>query len=64
MNCRMLLALVSRMVSMTSFPLPFRTAITIASLCTSMPIYLMSRLISVASLGERSFVPTLIFPLR
>ena len=57
----MLLALVSRMVSMTSLPLPSRTAITIASLCTSMPIYLMSRLISVASLGERSFVPTLIF---
>ena len=38
---------------MTTFPLPFRTAITIASWCTSMPIYLMSRLISVASLGGR-----------
>ncbi len=48
----MLLAWVSTMVSMTSFPLPFRTAITIASLCTSMPIYLISRLIFVASLGE------------
>src|ERR1039458_5681223 len=61
-NCRMLPALVSKMVSMTSFPLPFRTAITIASLCTSMPIYLMSRLIAVAYLGERFFVLTLIFP--
>src|ERR1035437_7501821 len=30
------------MLSMTSFPLPFRTAITIASLCTSIPIYLTS----------------------
>jgi hypothetical protein len=34
----MLPALVSRMVSMTSFPLSFGTAITIASWCTSMPI--------------------------
>jgi len=47
---------------MTSFPLPFRTAITIAYSCTSMPIHLMSRLIAVACLGERSFVLTLIFP--
>jgi hypothetical protein len=38
----MLLALVSTMVSMTSFPVPFCTAITIASLCTSIPIYLTS----------------------
>jgi hypothetical protein len=28
--------------SITSFPSPFITAIAIASLCTSMPIYLMS----------------------
>src|SRR6267378_3878457 len=63
-NCRMLLALVSTIDSITSFPLPLRTAITVASLCTSMPIYLMSRLISVASLGERSFASTGIFPSR
>jgi len=44
-NCRMLLALVSTIDSITTWPLVFRTAITIASLCTSMPIYLMSRLI-------------------
>src|SRR5215468_1444561 len=49
-NCRMLLALVSTMDSITSLPLPFKTAITIASLCTSMPIYLMSRLIRVCLL--------------
>src|SRR6266404_2659512 len=61
-NCRMLLALVSTIDSITSFPLPFRTAITIASLCTSMPIYLMSRLISVASLGGRSLASTESFP--
>src|SRR5439155_627589 len=43
--------------------LPFRTAITIASLCTSMPIYWMSRLISVASFGGKGHSsPTLIFP--
>src|SRR5438046_7608528 len=41
-NCRMLLALVSTIDSITTWPLVFRTAITIASLCTSMPIYLMS----------------------
>src|ERR1700693_5713156 len=63
-NCRILLALVSTMDSITNLPLPFRTAMTIASLCTSMPIYLMSRLIAVASLGERSFVSTSIFPSR
>src|ERR1700730_17807776 len=61
-NCRMLLPLVSRMVSMTSFPLPFRTAITIASLCTSIPIYMMSRLIAVASSGGRHSCPRLSFP--
>ena len=38
----MLLALVSITDSITSFPLSFRTAITIASLCTSIPIYLTS----------------------
>src|SRR5450755_3150943 len=37
-NCRMLLALVSITDSITSFPLSFRTAITMASLCTSIPI--------------------------
>src|ERR1700746_2579464 len=52
-NCRRLLALVSTMDdSITSFPLPFRTAITIASLCTSMPIYLMSRLIQLPPWGK------------
>src|SRR5438132_5531194 len=47
----MLLALVSTMDSITSLPLPLRTAITIASLCTSMPIYLMSRLIPLPPWG-------------
>src|SRR2546430_4569256 len=61
-NSRMLLALVSTIDSITSFPLPLRTAITIASLCTSMPIYLVSRLISVTSLGGRSFASTESFP--
>src|SRR5215469_10445673 len=61
-NCRMLLALVSTIDSITCLPLPFSTAITTASLCTSMPIYLISRLISVASLGERSLVSTESFP--
>jgi hypothetical protein len=42
----MLLAWVSTIDSMTSLPLLLRTAITTASLCTSMPIYLRSRLIS------------------
>ena len=37
----MVLALVSMMDSITRFPSPFITAIEIASLCTSMPIYLM-----------------------
>src|SRR2546430_14804888 len=48
----MLLALVSTMDSITSLPLPFSTAITIASLCTSMPIYLMSRLIQLPPWGK------------
>src|SRR5436309_11978736 len=48
----MLLPWFSMTHSIISFPLPFRTAITIASLCTSTPIYLLSRLIEVASLGE------------
>src|ERR1700730_14050077 len=52
------------MDSITTFPFAFRTAITVASLCRSMPIYLMSRLMSVASLGGSSFVPTSIFPPR
>src|ERR1035441_9881878 len=38
----MVLALVSMIDSITSFPSPFITAIAIASLCTSIPIYLMS----------------------
>jgi hypothetical protein len=41
-NCRMLLALVSMTDSITSFPPSFTTAITMASLCTSIPIYLTS----------------------
>src|SRR5664279_4687724 len=41
-NCKMVLALVSMIDSITSFPSPFITAMAIASLCTSMPIYLMS----------------------
>src|SRR5437899_10961052 len=48
----MLLALVSTLDSITSLPLPLRTAITIASLCTSMPIYLMSRLIPLPPWGK------------
>jgi hypothetical protein len=45
----MLLALVSMTDSITSFPPSFRTAITMASLCTSIPIYLMSRLAAAMS---------------
>ena len=41
----MLLALVSTIDSITSLPLPFSTAITVASLCTSMPIYLFDQTI-------------------
>jgi len=37
----MVLALVSMIDSITTFPSPFITAIEIVSLCTSMPIYLM-----------------------
>src|SRR6516162_2726393 len=40
-HCRMVLALVSMIDSITSLPSPFITAIEIASLCTSMPIYLI-----------------------
>jgi hypothetical protein len=38
-NCRMLLALVAMIASITSLPPSLMTAITIASLCTSIPIY-------------------------
>src|ERR1700757_2928630 len=51
-NCRMLLALVSTIDSITSLPLLLRTAITTASLCTSMPIYLRSRLIQLPPWGK------------
>src|SRR5215471_7226293 len=51
-KCRILLALVSTMDSTTNLPLPFRTAITSASLCTSKPIYLMSRLIQLPPWGK------------
>src|SRR5229473_3344078 len=40
-HCRMVLALVSMIDSITTFPSPFITAIEIVSLWTSMPIYLM-----------------------
>ena len=58
----MLLALVSTIDSITSLPLPFSTAITIASLCTSMPIYLMSRLIQLPPWGKDHSRPTESFP--
>src|SRR5262249_16305794 len=61
-DCKMLLASVSTIDSITSLPLPFRTAITTASWCTSMPIYLTSRLNVVASLRERSLASTESFP--
>src|SRR5579864_4711486 len=61
-NCSMLLALVSTMDSITSLPLPLRTAITIASLCTSMPIYLMSRLIQFLFGGKDHSRSTESFP--
>src|SRR5579864_1318197 len=48
----MLLALVSTIDSITSLPLLLRTAITTASLCTSMPIYLMSRLMQLPPWGK------------
>jgi hypothetical protein len=48
----MLLALVSTIDSITSLPLPFSTVITVASLCTSMPIYWMSRLIKLPPWGK------------
>jgi hypothetical protein len=38
----MVLALVSMIDSIISFPSPFITVMAIASLCTSMPIYLRS----------------------
>src|SRR5271165_4685188 len=52
MNCRMLLALVSTIDSITNLPLPLRAAITTASLCTSMPIYLISRLMQLPPWGK------------
>jgi len=58
----MLLALVSITDSITSFPLSFRTAITMASLCTSIPIYLTVVTHLSCLLGGRVFVLTLIFP--
>src|SRR5215472_5133825 len=61
-NCRMLLALVSTIASITIWPLLFSTAITIASLCTSIPIYLTSRLILSCLLGGKLIRPTSTFP--
>lgn len=48
----MLLALVSTIDSMTSLPPLLRTVITTASLCTFMPIYLMSRLMQLPPWGK------------
>src|SRR5215472_18324058 len=61
-NCRMLLALVSTIDSITWCPLTFSTAITIASLCTSIPIYLTSRLIELPPWGEAHSCQRLSFP--
>src|ERR1700730_8175222 len=41
MNCRIMLALVSRTHSISIFPTEFITAIEIPSLCTSMPTYFL-----------------------
>src|SRR5215472_2303947 len=41
MNCRMVLALVSITLSITTLPSEFLTAIEILSVCTSIPIYLV-----------------------
>src|SRR6266536_1733267 len=57
-NCRMLLALVSTIDSITSLPPPLTTTITVASLCTSMPIYLMSRLMQLPPWGKDHLRPT------
>src|ERR1700741_1141910 len=62
MNCRMLLALVLTMDSITSLPPPLSTAITVASLCTSMPIYLMSRLMQLPPCGKDHSRSTDSFP--
>src|SRR5262249_48599109 len=48
--------------SITSFPLPLRTAIEIVSLCTSSPIYLISLLIVSGLLGGKVFHQRWIFP--
>src|SRR5439155_6135055 len=61
-NCRMLVAFVSTVDSITSLPLLLRTAITTASLCTSMPIYLTSRLIQLPPWGKDHSRPTESFP--
>src|SRR5215472_14673298 len=62
-NCRRLVALVSTMDSIASLPPSLRTAITIASLCTSIPIYLTSRLILSCLLGGKiTRRPTESFP--
>ena len=58
----MLLEFVSTIDSIISLPLPLSTAITRASLYTSMPIYLMSATHAVASLRERPFALTESFP--
>src|SRR5215472_6597624 len=48
----MLPASVSTIDSITTLPVSFRTAITTASLCTSMPIYLISRLMQLPPWGK------------
>src|SRR6476660_389228 len=58
----MLLGLLSIMDSITSLLLPLRTVITIASLCTSMPIYVRSRLIQSPPWGKDHSRSTESFP--
>ena len=51
MNCRIVLAFVSRTDSMINFPVASRTATEIVAVCTSIPIYLV--LFTRALLSER-----------
>src|SRR6516162_8556466 len=51
MNCRIVLAFVSRTDSMINFPAASRTATEIVAVCTSIPIYLV--LFTRALLSER-----------
>jgi len=59
----MLLAFVSTIDSITGLPLSFRTAMAGASLCTSMPIYLTSRLVQLPPWGK-NITLTGVFPSR